>query len=220
MSAPRILAIDLALTKTGMAAHDPLAEPTFPPRSPLAWTFDTERPVKLSGHAREAAIIAAIDAARRAVLPDVILLEKLYVPPKISDGWIGLCYLHGVVRHYIASTGTPFAVVHNGHIKIYATGEGGASKQDVMLAVERRYRHLVTIGDDNQADAFTLLAMGCERYGHPLSTVDGKPLPKTHTRALTMVTGWPSLNGAGPESPAGPTAAARRSGRAKREVEA
>lgn len=207
----RLLAIDLALTKTGIA----FCVPDLGSSDGIdTWTIDTERPRRLSGHEREVTIVGAIHSVVLTVKPDVVLLEDFYapVPSKMGDGFFGLAYLHGVVRYYLADR-APLAVVRNPQIKIYATGNGGAKKADVMLAVERRYRHLVTIADDNQADAFALLAMGCEHYGHPLPTADGRPLPKTHVRALESVA-WPTLNGATPESPAGTTATKRRAGRA------
>jgi Holliday junction resolvasome RuvABC endonuclease subunit len=206
---PSILAIDLALSRTGLAGS--VAEGGG--HSPWASTFDTGR---LAGHDRESAIIYEIDTAVRVYRPDVVMLEDIYVPAvgKLGAGYLGLAFLHGVVRFYLRGR-APLLVVHNTHVKIFATGDGGAGKQDVMLAVERGYGHLVAVSDDNQADAFAMLAMGCYYYGHPLRTMADKKLPETHLRALSKVVGWPSLNGSAPGTPVGPAAPSRRSGRAK-----
>lgn len=222
MSAPRILAVDLALTKTGIACH----APDYAGFQPAVWTFDTERqtnPVtgrlkKLVGYERDQAIVREIVRALDMVKPTVCLLEDLYVPPKVSEGWRLLAYLHGVVR-YLLRGRAPLVVIENSHPKIFATGNGGSGKPAMILAIERWYHHLVQIEDDNQADAWSMLAMGCARYGHPLSTVNNRTLPKTHLRALDLVKDWPVLNGA-PESPAGLTATTLRRARLGREATA
>lgn len=184
MSGPRILAIDLALEKTGLAYLSDDED------KPYVWTFNAgTKP----GHARDAAIVAEIQRAVTVCRPQVVLIEDLYIPPRVGAGFLGLAFLHGVVRYYL-STVAPWAAINNSHIKIYAVGKGkGTDKQSIMLAVERRYNHLVTITDDNQADAFMLLALARHHYGHPLFTNDGKAVPDTHQRALTMIKTWPTL---------------------------
>lgn len=67
----------------------------------------------------------------------------------------------------------------------FATGKGNAGKAAVVSALTARYG--VTFGDDNQADAFALRAMGLARLGSPLAAV-----PKTHVGALDAVQ-WPNL---------------------------
>lgn len=69
----------------------------------------------------------------------------------------------------------------------YATGKGNASKDEVLLAVARRYPH-VDVSNNNEADALVLAAMGADLAGRPL--VD---LPATHRTALDKITvpsGW------------------------------
>jgi Holliday junction resolvasome RuvABC endonuclease subunit len=185
-----MMAIDLALDKTGIACY------TDDFDDPIVWTFKTGA---MTGHARDVAIIAELRRAVTLCRPELVLLEDLYAPRagKIGVGFFNLAFLHGVVRYYLAGVSF-WHTVNNQHIKIYATGKGsgqGSDKHDVMLAVERRYGHLVAIEDDNQADAFALLAMGRHKYGHPFSTMGGGPIPQTHERALTMADGWPDLAG-------------------------
>jgi Holliday junction resolvasome RuvABC endonuclease subunit len=200
---PRVLAIDLALNKSGIAAYAPAWH------GPQVWTFRVE---KATGQEREDRVLAEMTRTVEMLRPEIALIEDLYVPPRISTGWIALTFMHGLVRHYLRSQ-APLVVVHNGHIKIYGTGNGGADKAGMILGVVRRYGHLVDIEDDNQADAFTLLALGCAAYGHPLPQAGGRKLPDTHLRALTMVD-WPVI--AGLKSPAGLPATTRGSGRAKK----
>jgi Holliday junction resolvasome RuvABC endonuclease subunit len=204
-AAPRIYTIDMALEKSGMSYFDDALE------RPVTWTFDTG---KLRGHERENAIKAEIDRTFEAWAPEVVLLEKL--PPRITPGLIGLAFLHGVIRNHLDGL-APYVEVPVSHVKIYATGKGAgaeAGKTQVLLSVDRRYPQLVTVGDDNQADAFTLLALGRHAYGYPLPTVDGRKLPNTHLRVLDMLVDWPAIGIHKP--PVGATATtSRRSGRAK-----
>lgn len=65
----------------------------------------------------------------------------------------------------------------------YAAGKGNAAKDAVMLAVARRYPH-VDIGNNNEADAMVLAAIGARLLGEPVED----SLPKTHTDALQKVT--------------------------------
>jgi Holliday junction resolvasome RuvABC endonuclease subunit len=199
---PRVLAVDLALQKTGIAVRDG----GWP--KPQVWTFNSQ---KLTGEERDDAILAELDRAVAMVRPQVILIEDLFVPQRISTGWISLALFHGVARRHLRQY-APLVIVHNTQIKIYGTGNGNADKTAMVLCVERRYHGLVSVTDDNQADAFTLLALGSHAYGHPL-TGDRK-LPDTHLRALTAVA-WPVI--AGHRSPVGPAASTTRgSGRAKK----
>ena len=67
----------------------------------------------------------------------------------------------------------------------YATGKGNAGKDEVLLAVAKRYPH-VDVTNNNEADALVLAAMGADHLGAPL--VD---LPQTHRAALDGVQ-WPT----------------------------
>lgn len=185
--APRMLAVDLASDRTGLA----YTGEGF--MLPMVWTF---RGGTKPGHARNAAILAELMRAAKEWSPTLILLEDLYAPPagRIGPGFFSLAFLHGLIRHHLEEH-APLLVINNQHIKIFATGKGiGIDKGAMILAIERRYRHLVTITDDNQADAFALLALARHRYGYPLSTVDSKELPKTHLRALDLIKTWPVLD--------------------------
>ncbi|ARF55981.1 MULTISPECIES: hypothetical protein [Actinomycetes] len=79
----------------------------------------------------------------------------------------------------------PVAVVAPSARARYATGRGNAGKQAVLDAVRGRYR--VALGDDNQADAYVLAAMGHDWLGDPLAAV-----PEQHRGALDRVE-WPDL---------------------------
>ena len=216
---PRMLALDLACGKTGLAGHRADWD------RPVVWTFDTTK-LGLTGRARQVAILKEMARAVALVRPEVILLEDRYSPVAgaLGPGFFSLSDLHAVVRFHLEPV-APLAIVQNAHIKVYATGSAtrdpakskSAAKQAMMARIIGRYGFLLEqpIRDDNQADALALLALGSHAYGHPLPTACGIPLPPTHLRALTMVTGLPVI--AGHESPAGATATTtRRSGRARK----
>lgn len=81
--------------------------------------------------------------------------------------------------------GLPLAVVTPGTLKMYATGNGGASKIAVMMALTQRFGF--AIPDPDQGDALVLGAMAAAHLGFP-----PRELPQTHTRALAVPV-WPKL---------------------------
>lgn len=81
----------------------------------------------------------------------------------------------------------PVAIAPPNVRAMYATGRGNAAKGAVIDAVARRWAEYETAGDDNAADAVTLLAMGLDWLGRPLC-----PMPATHRRALDKVA-WPEM---------------------------
>jgi Holliday junction resolvasome RuvABC endonuclease subunit len=83
--------------------------------------------------------------------------------------------------------GARVAIVPPPTLKVYATGDGKASKEQVQESVERRYG--ISLANDNEADALTLAAMAADAYGTPLAEA-----PRECRRALTSVT-WPTMIG-------------------------
>lgn len=211
---PRVLAVDLALGKTGVAAWDPEGG------APAVWTFTVKS--ALAGHERERVILTELARAVRAYRPQLILIEDAYAPVTISKGWMNLMLCHGVVRHFLRNQ-APLHVVNNSHIKIYGTGRGDsgkgrgdAEKVEMIDSARERYGHLAEFADDNQADAFVLMALGLAAYGFPFPSA---PEGWAFNRAIEAAAPWPLLAGFGP--PAGPTATtSRRSGRATRKASA
>lgn len=66
-------------------------------------------------------------------------------------------------------------------LKKYATGKGNAAKDAVLLAVARRYP-TVDVGNNNEADALTLAAMGARHLGDPIDD-----MPQAHLAAMDKV---------------------------------
>lgn len=90
------------------------------------------------------------------------------------------------VAHALRVTVTaPPVVVTPAQVKMYATGNGQAKKEAVLLAAVRRYPN-VPIEDNNQADALCLASIGARHLDMPIEA----SLPQTHLRALDKIT-WP-----------------------------
>lgn len=80
----------------------------------------------------------------------------------------------------------PVAEVTTGGLKKYATGKGNAKKDEVLVAVVRRYP-AVEVDNNNEADALVLAAMGARHIGRPIE----ESLPQLNLQALAKV-GWPA----------------------------
>ena len=106
------------------------------------------------------------------------------------SGSIGLIGLHAIVDYGLWARGIwPIVTVTNGTLKVFATGKGSASKDEVLVATVRRLESVCPVQDNNQADALWLLAMALAQYGRPLV-----PLPASHLRALRAVKTWPEFS--------------------------
>lgn len=83
-----------------------------------------------------------------------------------------------VVRIFVRELQIPVVEVSIQKVKTYATGKGNSAKDTVLIDVARRYPD-VAIANNNEADAFTLVAIGMRLIGHPIDDV-----PKTHLKAM------------------------------------
>lgn len=177
----RVAGLDLSLTGTGIATYDP------DPRRPSPVATKTVTTARLTGHPRLAEILLAISDLRHC---ELVVIEDVWLGLKGNTA-LRLAELHGLVKHWLWLRCIPYVLVQPAQLKLYAVGKGGgngAGKDQVLLAVERRYGGLTTVTDNNQADALVLLAMAAEHYGSPLA-----PVPAAHVAALAKVDGWPPL---------------------------
>ncbi|MEW2393124.1 hypothetical protein AB0933_32660 [Streptomyces venezuelae] len=94
----------------------------------------------------------------------------------------------------LTSRGIPVGLLSPNQRAQYATGKGNAGKGAVVDAVARRFPAWTTDGNDNAADAVTLMAAGRDWLGHPITD-----LPKTHRAALDKAI-WPALTLPGADS--------------------
>lgn len=186
MTAPRLLALDLSLSATGIAWSRDDAGHTL-----LGCT--TIMTDQLAGDPARRRVILRRIAEKCQDLPDLVVIERLPAYQH-GDTTIRLAKLHGVVEDWLHVMGIPWVLVSPSTLQVYATGRGRADKRQVLAAMQTR--HAVYVADDNAADALAMLALASHAYGHPLAAV-----PDTHSRAVLSVR-WPTLE----RPPAGATA--------------
>jgi Holliday junction resolvasome RuvABC endonuclease subunit len=164
MTEPRVLALDLSISATGIATP--------------AGSLLTVRPSG-TGDRR---LVAIRDQVRQFTVtrPDIAVLEDL--PTGVRNAAAGaLGMLHGVIRSDLLDRGVPYLTVPPATLKVYATGRGNAPKPDLRMDLYKRTR--LDVADDNQVDAAWLRLLALDLAGHPALT-----LPQTHRRALAKLT--------------------------------
>ncbi len=175
---PRVIGLDVSLTSTGVAGptwaltvHGPsLAKTPKGTRPDYEAYWHRIRTVRRH-------LIDFIDGAELVVIEGLAFSQNDPTADQRDALWwylVGRCITRSIA----------YAVVSTGTLKVYATGNGRASKEDVVQEVQRRRPDVEFKGND-QADALCLAAMGCEHLGHPVVA-----LPQTHRRALDAVH-WP-----------------------------
>lgn len=193
----RVVALDLSLTGTGIAAtHDSNGSPRLACRTVTPRRYPSETAID---HRRLHETIAAVMHAVGyrptgfAWKPDLVVVE--WLPQYDGKGDISLrtAELHGPVKHWLWDKGIRYVDIRPTHLKMYATGNGGAKKHQVREHVTARYGSLLHIGSEDEADAVALLSMTLDAYGQPLER-NGQPIvvPDTHRRAIQAYQ-WPTL---------------------------
>ncbi len=87
--------------------------------------------------------------------PDEIALEDVFLPAKTSPRTpISLGELRGIARLCAAKSEIPVAFYAPRQVKMTITGNGAASKADVIHLIESEFH--VRLKDDNQADAISV----------------------------------------------------------------
>lgn len=176
----RIVALDLALTATGIAAtHLHTGVQRLNARTVYAGAR--------GGHDRIQHHLLDVAAAVKH-RPHLVVIEGLPLYAGKGDVTIRLAELHGVVKHWLWNKGIAYVDIEPASAKIYATGNGNATKYDVLSAVIAEYGRTLHVGTDHEADALAMLSLALHNYGEPLSEV----LNPRRTRALQGVQ-WPRL---------------------------
>lgn len=197
MTALRFVALDLSLQATGVAwTHDHYGDPRVGCRT--VHTARTRHGVTDIDHQRLHTILTDIAAAVRCK-PHLVVVEWLPQFDGHGDTALRLAELHGVIKHFLWSRkpSIRYIDVRPPDLKIWATGNGNATKTAVKESVIATYGSLCHVGDDNTADALAMLSLACQAYGRPLARV----VRSQQTRALRAVR-WPDLSTeAGPVVP-------------------
>ena len=164
---PRVLALDLSLTATGIAEPDGTLS-TFKPT-----TKGDLRLREISNRIRGLLSDLLVDSG---VDVDLVVIEDL--PMGIRNAAAGaLGMLHGAVRSQLIWLEVRYLTVPPASLKTYATGRGNAPKPDMRMALYKRTG--LDVPDDNQVDAAWLRYLALDLAGHP--ELD---LPASHRRAL------------------------------------
>lgn len=169
MTAPRthigggVVGLDLSLTGTGIADVHGLAR--------------VLKTTGLDGMGR-------IEYIRRAILDiltpavDAVFIEGYSFGSQWNLAQLG--ELGGVVKLTIWTVGIVYYTIAPNTLKKYATGNGRASKEEVVANARERLGYQGY--DNNAADALWLRALGRAYLGDPIVT-----LPKAHTVALNGI---------------------------------
>lgn len=179
MAAVRVVGLDLSLASTGVAGVHGAG----------AWaaTIRSHPSAEVSQFSRLRLIRASVmDYVRSA---DLVVVEGPAISRQTGQHLTRAGLWH-IVMEAVDAAGIPWAEVGPTTVKKYATGNGGASKDAVLLAVERRWGKQVRVDNNNEADALVLAAMGA----HHLQVSTLPTVPKAHAAALAKVR-WPDQIG-------------------------
>ncbi len=174
----RVMGLDLSLTATGIACA-------------------RHRWLVLDTPARKTCGLQRVRFIRDGVLEHTFedgLLHDLVVLEGYSYGSKGnalfeLGELGGVVKMALFEAGIPIVIVTPQQRAKFATGRGGAGKDEVIVAAVRRFGYEDERPNNNAADAWILRCMGLEQYQPGTFR-----LPAVHLEALSKVT-WPREGG-------------------------
>jgi Holliday junction resolvasome RuvABC endonuclease subunit len=191
----KVAGLDPSLTSFGLAVIW-----GGPDLVPLLYRLKTG---KLRGHERVAFLLDEVTSMVRGC--DLAVVEgAVLVAAGGGENRLALAGLHWIVRHRLWEIGLPYAVVAPSTRAKWLTGNGGAGKDDCLVAAVKRFPRAEISGNDT-ADALALAAMGAAAYGQPYV-----PMPQDRTALLHAarttrqhrgepVIGWPKLlNGKGP----------------------
>lgn len=164
MNPLHVIGLDLSLVSTGIAGN--------------GWA-DRIRP----GDRRD---VERLHYIRHAVLEHISPNDDLVVIEGPSYGSTGQgqherAGLWWLIVYALSRRDQAVAVATPGQLKKYATGRGGADKDEVLAAAVRRFPN-VNITKNDEADAYWLCAMGHDLLGHPLAD-----MPKLNREALAKV---------------------------------
>lgn len=175
-----VIGLDLSLSSTGVTLPDGTSR-TIRPR---AGSSDNSR--------RLHEIVTRIDLYLKAARPDVGVIETVFVYRNRKTAML-LAGLAWCVRHRLFEAAIPYVDVDNHQVKAYATGAGGASKEE-MVEAARLAGAVVT--NDDEAFSWWLHAMGRSQYSDTWEPAY-RGLELLDVRAAVRASiKWPLLEGA------------------------
>lgn len=164
---PHAIGLDLSYTATGIAWPETVDHFTTPPDKP-----DPQRWAIIAGH-----------AATHAREASLAIIEDVFVNHRNAQTSLRLARLQGAVIHWIGATTRCHTIVTAPkHLKRYATGNGAASKTDMLEAAQTELWRHGAATDHNEADALWLRAIGQHLLGDPICD-----LPDWRAEALDAI---------------------------------
>ncbi len=178
----RVVGLDISLTSTGMSDGRDTHVLQTSPDTPLEERLDF-----------------LMRGMVRYVLADGCELAVIEGPSYGSQGQgrEALDALRIMMRHRLWCLHIPFALVAPSTLKKYTTGNGKATKKQMVAAVDERHHagtaaFKVKDGRYDRADAFALAAMGLDHAGIGYRLPCHYPAPPPHRPSLLSVT-WPEM---------------------------
>lgn len=176
-----VAGLDLSLTATGVAILNLDQNDAYHLR-----TLSSKPEPKASLAQR---LDRIVDLANRIVdyvtIADIVAVEGPSLGQARQGGTFDRSGLWWLVVTKLAHERVNVAEIPPAVVKKYSTGKGNASKDQVLLAVARRYPEY-PVADNNQADALILAAMAARALNKPIEP----SLPVLQATAVTRVA-WP-----------------------------
>lgn len=114
---------------------------------------------KLKGLERTSEIAAGVLEAVSEVGPDEIVIEDYAFGVKPNkSALVTLVEIGTIVRYFLRQHGYAYCTATTNQVKKFATGQGNAAKDQVMMGIFKRFGFEAPTSD--QADAFALAGIG------------------------------------------------------------
>lgn len=182
MNAPHVIGLDLSLTSTGLACTCGIHRIKFHPKFEIT-RFSRLRMIRLGVMHH---VLGTPEICGRGQRAGLVVVEDLALSRSTGQHLTRAGLWH-LVMEDIDNEAIPYAVVSPTSLKKYVAGKGNAGKDEVLAAAIRRFTDAPINGND-EADAYTLRAMGLDHLGHPLAD-----MPKVQREALAKIA-WPKVS--------------------------
>lgn len=164
---PVITTLDLAYSSTGVAWLDTLGYVGVATVATSPVPEDSRR-YGLELAERRAVIVPRL---RGFIAPTTLVvrearIDNLDVP---GNSALDLAALHASVEDMCQALRVPLASVNLQRLKVYGANSGRANKDMMVEAARREFAGLVTVVNDDEADALWLLALAAELHGLPMA---------------------------------------------------
>lgn len=169
MADKRIIGVDQSLTSTGVAVVE----------GGRFVSVERVRPkmkAKLDGMAKREAEHVRLEEILQAIRTHTLTASHQPIVglegPAMGIKGAAVVQIFGLyilLKQELYRMGVPYYVVPPSTVKLYATGNGAAGKDDVLSAMVRRHPGVDFSGND-QADAMAIAAIGARHYSLPVET--------------------------------------------------